>query len=186
VKLSRRSFLKLSGLTVTAAALTGLGFEVARAEAAPLRIKDAKETTTICPYCGVGCGIICHAEGGKVVNCEGDPDHPINLGSLCSKGAALSQVANNDLRLTRVKYRAPGQDHWEEKTWGWAIDEIAKRIKATRDETFVATDPDGVTVNRAEGLAFLGGAALDSEECYLYAKFQRALGAVWVDHQARI
>lgn len=186
MKLSRRTFLKLSGMTVTAAALTGLGFKVKSAAAAPLRTANAKETTTICPYCGVGCGIICHAEGGKVVNCEGDPDHPINLGALCSKGAALFQIANNDLRLSRVKYRAPGSDHWEEKTWDWAISEIAERVKKARDETFVTTDGEGNPVNRTEGIACLGGAALDNEECYLYSKFARGIGVVWLDHQARI
>jgi len=187
VKLSRRSFLKLSGATITAAALTGLGFEVKSASAAPLRIAEAKETTTICPYCGVGCGIVCHTVNGKVVNCEGDPDHPINLGSLCSKGSALYQLANNDRRLTKVKYRAPGSDRWEEKTWDWATTEIAKRIKETRDESFVAVDPaTGVTVNRNEAIACLGGAALDNEEAYVYTKFVRAIGSIWLDHQARI
>lgn len=186
MKLSRRTFLKLSGMTVTAAALTGLGFKVKSAAAAPLRTANANETTTICPYCGVGCGIICHSEGGKVINCEGDPDHPINLGSLCSKGSALYQLANNKLRLDRVKYRAPGSDHWEEKTWDWAIAEIADRVKRTRDETFVTTDGTGALVNRTEGIACLGGAALDNEECYLYSKFLRGIGVVWVDHQARI
>ncbi len=186
MKLSRRSFLKLSGMTVTAAALTGLGFEVRQASAAPLRIANAKETTTICPYCGVGCGIVCHSVNGKVVNCEGDPDHPINLGALCSKGSALYQLANNERRLSKVKYRAPGSDKWEEKTWDWAITEIAKRIKKTRDESFVTQDAAGITVNRAEALAAMGGAALDNEEVYAYSKFVRSLGVVWLDHQARI
>jgi formate dehydrogenase major subunit len=186
VKLSRRSFLKLSGATVTAAALTGLGFKVRSASAAPLRIAEAKETTTICPYCGVGCGIVCHSINGKVVNCEGDPDHPINLGSLCSKGSALYQLAVNERRLTKVKYRAAGSDHWEEKTWDWAIAEIAKRIKKTRDESFETVDQAGVTVNRTNALACMGGAALDNEECYAYSKFVRGLGVAWLDHQARI
>ena len=187
MKLSRRSFLKLSGLTVTAAALTGLGFEVKQALAAPLRIAEAKETTTICPYCGVGCGIVCHSVAGKVVNTEGDADHPINEGSLCSKGSALFQLANNQRRLSRVQYRAPGSDRWEEKTWDWATTEIAKRIKEARDESFVTVDPvSGVTVNRNEAIACMGGAALDNEECYAYSKFVRAIGTVWLDHQARI
>jgi formate dehydrogenase major subunit len=174
-------------MTVTAAALTGLGFEVRQAAAAPLRTATAKETTTICPYCGVGCGIVCHAVDGKVVNCEGDPDHPINLGSLCSKGSALYQLtSSNERRLSKVKYRAPGSDRWEEKTWDWAITEIAKKIKKTRDDSFVTTDAAGITVNRAEAIATLGGAALDNEECYAYSKFARALGVVWMDHQARI
>jgi formate dehydrogenase major subunit len=123
--------------------------------------------------------------GGKVINIEGDPDHPINRGSLCSKGAALSQIPSNERRLTKVRYRAPGSDRWEEKSWSWAIQEIAKRVKATRDATFQATEGANV-VNRTLGIAGLGGAALDNEECYTYSKMARAFGVVYLEHQARI
>ena len=119
---------------------------------------------------------------GKVINIEGDSDHPINEGALCSKGSALYQVANNDLRLKKVKYRAPGSDHWEEKSWNWAIDRIAENIKKTRD----AELSDGRKTNRINSIAALGGAALDNEECYLYSKLMRALGVVYIEHQARI
>jgi len=181
---TRRDFLKVSGAT-TGAALAGL-FNIKPAEASAedfrLRIRYAKQSTTICPYCGCGCGLIVSAGGGKIINIEGDPDHPINEGSLCSKGSALYQVANNDRRLGKVKYRAPGSDHWEEKSWTWAIDRISKKIKEARDAGLA----DGRKVNRIDSIAAIGGAALDNEECYLYSKFMRALGVVYIEHQARI
>jgi len=182
--MTRRAFFKVSGVT-TGAALAGL-FDTAsvqaKAERLHSRIRYAKQTTTICPYCAVGCGQIVSASDGKVINIEGDPDHPINEGALCSKGSALYQVANNARRLTKVKYRAPGSNHWEEKSWDWAIDRISRRIKETRDAELA----DGRAVNRIESIAALGGAALDNEECYLYTKFMRALGVVYLEHQARI
>ena len=123
---------------------------------------------------------------GKVVSVEGDPDHPINEGALCSKGSALYQVANSDRRVSSVLYRAPGSAKWEVKEWDWAIGKIASNIKATRDASFMATDTQGRTVNRTEAIACLGGAALDNEECYAYSKFARTLGVVYLEHQARI
>jgi formate dehydrogenase major subunit len=145
----------------------------------------AKETTTVCPFCGVGCGQVVSVKDGKVVNIEGDPHHPINEGTLCSKGAAASQVTNNPLRLKVPLYRAPGSDRWEEKSWDWVVPRIAARVKATRDASF-QKEVGGVTVNRTEAIASLGGAALDNEECYLLAKAMRALGIVYLEHQARI
>ena len=133
----------------------------------------------------MGCGAIVSASGGKVINIEGDPDHPINRGSLCSKGSALYQVANNPRRLTKVRYRAPFADRWQEISWREAIQKIAKRVKKTRDETF-QTRELGNVVNRTPGIAGLGGAALDNEECYTYSKLARALGIVYLEHQARI
>jgi formate dehydrogenase major subunit len=162
----------------------------AKASRGEFKIKFTTETTTICPYCGVGCGLIVHARkdahGGKVVNIEGDPDHPINLGALCSKGAALYQVAVNERRLTKVMYRAPGSAQWEYKDWDWTIKRIAALMKKTRDDTFEAKDSKGRVVNRTMGVACLGGAALDSEECYAYSKFARSFGVVYLEHQARI
>jgi formate dehydrogenase major subunit len=125
-------------------------------------------------------------EDGKVINIEGDPDHPINEGALCSKGAALFQVANNSRRLGKVRYRPPGGTAWQEKSWDWALDTIARRVKTTRDATWASKDSAGLVVNRTEGIAGLGGAALDNEECYLYSKLARALGIVYLEHQARI
>lgn len=184
MELSRRDFLKLSG--VTAGGLL-LGRLVLAQGVKPFPLhKRIGERPTICPFCAVGCGAIVGVTDGKVVNIEGDPDHPINRGSLCSKGSALYQVANNERRLRKVLYRAPGGTEWQEKTWDWALEEIAKRIKAARDASWVERDREGRLVNRTEGVACLGGAALDNEECALIVKAMRALGLVYIEHQARI
>jgi len=189
-KITRRSFLKLSGATALGVAVGGLGFDLlpieAHAEELRKNLKSAKESTTICPYCAVGCGAIVHQSGGKVINIEGDPDHPINMGSLCSKGSSLYQLANNEDRLTQVMYRAPYSDKWEYKSWDWALDKIASNIKATRDATFTATNEKGQVVNRTTAIASVGSAAMDNEECWLYQKFLRGLGLTYIEHQARI
>jgi len=188
MEISRRSFLAATGATGTGALLgfLGLNLRPSVAYAARTRLKRGRPSTTICPYCAVGCGAIVEEVDGKVVNIEGDPDHPINLGTLCSKGNALYQIANNERRLTKVKYRAPGATEWQEKDWDWAIQKIAENIKKTRDQTFRVEDDQGRLVNRTEGIACLGGAALDNEECYAYSKLARALGIVYIEHQARI
>lgn len=167
--------------------MAGLGFDSgpAVAHAAGLKIRRGREVTTICPFCAVGCGQIVSVSGGKIINVEGDPDHPINQGSLCGKGGAMYQVGNNDQRITKVKYRAPGSDKWQEKSWDWALSRIAEKICETRDSTFKQKAGDHV-VNRTEGLAWLGSAALNNEECYLTVKFARSLGIVYLEHQARI
>lgn len=185
--MNRRSFLASAGV-MAGALLDSLGLDISttRAYAQDAPVERGRITTTICPYCAVGCGALVTTSGGKVVNIGGDPDHPVNQGSLCSKGGAMLQIANSDRRLTKVKYRAPGAAQWEEKDWGWAVDRIAENIKRTRDETFVARDAQGRLVNRTEGIACLGGAALDSEECYAYSKLARGLGVVYLEHQARI
>jgi len=189
-KITRRSFLKLSGATALGVAVGGLGFNLfpieAHAEELRKNLKSARESTTICPYCAVGCSAIVHSSSGKVINIEGDPDHPVNMGSLCSKGSSLYQLANNEERLTQVLYRAPYSDKWEYKPWDWALDEIAKKVKATRAATFTTTNDSGQVVNRTTAIASVGSAALDNEECWLYQKFLRGLGLVYVEHQARI
>ena len=192
MKLSRRDFLKLSGATTGSLLLPTGAALAAKGKAFPLH-KSIGETPTICCFCGVGCGAIVASAPGpdgklRVANIEGDPDHPINQGSLCSKGQALAQI-NLDVgqkRLTKPLYRAPGSFEWEEKSWEWTIEEIAKRIKAARDKYFIVQDDEGRTVNRVEAIASLGGAALDNEECSLVAKAMRALGLVYIEHQARI
>jgi formate dehydrogenase major subunit len=203
MSLSRRDFLKLSGGTAVASALgAGISPENAAAEQKDIRIKGAQVTNTICPYCSVGCGINVHTKDGKVINTEGDPEHPINEGTLCSKGASLYQVVNNPKRLTKPMYRAAGADAWKEVEWDWALDEIAKKIKDTRDRTFKVMSkskikekqPDGsekeiekeFVVNRTDGIAHVGSAALDNEECYILQKWLRSLGMVYIEHQARI
>ncbi len=151
-----------------------------------IRIKNAKVTTTICPYCSVGCSILVYTKDGKVVNVEGDPESPINEGTLCPKGASLYQMANNPYRATKPLYRAPYAKEWQEVSWDWALDRIARLVKETRDATFVQKNDKGQVVNRCEGIAHVGSAALDNEECYILQKFLRALGIFWIEHQARI
>ena len=198
---SRRDFLKLSGGTVLLGSL-GVNLDPAKAFAQGLRIKNAKQTTTICPYCSVGCGLIVHTADGKVINTEGDPDHPINEGTLCPKGASIMALVNNETRVGKPMYRAPGADAWKEVEWDWALDQIARKVKDTRDRTFKLTSkskvkekqPDGTekevekefTVNRTDAIAHVGSAALDNEECYLLQKMLRSWGLVYIEHQARI
>ncbi len=184
MSVTRRDFIKLSSVTAAGSFFGGVTF-LTGCKGAPDKLKGTKISTTICPYCGVGCGLIVSTRGGKVVNVEGDPDHPINRGSLCSKGAALYQIAVNERRLTKVRYRKPYATQWEEISWNQAIGMIARRIKDTRDATFVEKE-NGVTVNKSMGLAGLGGAALDNEECYIWSKFARMLGITYLEHQARI
>lgn len=192
MELSRRDFVKLSGVSVGGLLLPAGVTTATLAQAKPFPLhKPVGETPTICPFCAVGCGAIVAAQNGRVLNVEGDPDHPINEGSLCSKGMALAQLNTldgepNPRRLQRVKYRAPGASEWEEKSWEWAIDQIARRIKYTRDANLIETDDKGRTVNRLEAISSLGGAALDNEECSLIVKAMRALGLVFIEHQARI
>ncbi len=186
--ISRRNFLKGSALAAGGVAVSGRPAQ-ANPDSTELRTKGLEVTTTICPYCAVGCGMIVHTKNGKVVNIEGDTDHPINEGSLCAKGSAMFQVANNERRLTKVQYRAPKSDVWEEKSWDWTMNRIAELMKETRDRNFVKEEKikgEMYTVNRNDGMAILGGAALDNEECYLLSKFARAMGVGYLEHQARI
>jgi formate dehydrogenase major subunit len=182
---SRRGFLKISGAVLATSGL-GISLKPVSAYAQPLKIKYAKETTTICPYCSVGCSIIVSTRGGKVVNTEGDPDSPINRGSLCSKGGSIYQMAVNENRLDKPLYRAPYSSAWKEVTWEWALERMAANVKKSRDKSFRVTNDKGETVNRTEGIASVGSAAMDNEECFLYQKFLRGLGLVYIEHQARI
>jgi len=188
---TRRQFIQISGATAAGLAVSGLGFDLkpVKAHAQMLKTQYAKETTSICPYCAVGCGVIVHTRksgDGRVINIEGDPDHVINRGTLCSKGASLSQLSENTQRVTEPMYRAPYSDRWETVSWDWALDEIAKRAKATRDASFEKTNAKGQTVNRTVGIASVGSAALDNEECWVYQALMRSLGLVYLEHQARI
>lgn len=152
------------------------------------RLEEADHVgTSICPYCAVGCAQLIYAKGNQVIHIEGDPRSPINQGTLCPKGAATYGWMVNPNRFTKVKYRAPYSDHWEERTLDWAMDRIAHLVKQTRDETFVRELPDGTTVNHTMGVASLGGATLDNEENYLIKKlYGGGLGMVWIENQARI
>jgi formate dehydrogenase major subunit len=188
--LSRREFLKASGSAAVASALTVPGLDPWPID--PLdrrrRAGEINETTTICPYCAVGCGMIVQTDKrtGTILNTEGDPDHPINEGALCAKGAAAYQLAVNPDRITRVLYRAPFSGQWEVKTWDWALDRIAANVKHSRDASFVDRNAKGQAVHRTEGIAHIGSAALDNEECWLVQGMMRALGLVYIEHQARV
>ncbi len=192
---TRREFLFISGAMGAGVALSSLGVDmrpvVAYAEELKKidRIKTAKQTTSICYHCSVNCGLICSSDPktGQIFNIEGDPEYPISEGSLCAKGAAMFQMsARNEHRLTKVLYRRPGGDKWETKTMDWALTEIAKRIKATRDKDFIIKNAKGQVVNRTESLAHMGSSKLDNEECWLVTTAMRALGIVQIDHQARV
>ncbi len=187
MRVSRRSFLKISGTAAIASGL-GLSLKPVKAHAATFKIKYARETTTICPYCAVGCGIIVAARNGKVINTEGDPDHPISKGSLCTKGGSISQLSinKNKNRLTKPLYRAPFSKEWKTVSWDWALDKIARNIKKSRDKDFTFKNEKGETVNRTTSIASVGSAAIDNEECYIYQKLLRSLGLVYIEHQARI
>lgn len=191
--ITRREFLRYSGVAVAGVTLSQLGFDLTPIQSyaaelrTALRIKDAKETPTICCFCSVSCGILVSTDKqGKVINAEGDPDHPISEGALCAKGSAAYQIAVNDNRLKKVRYRAPNSTSWKEVTWDWALDKIALNIKKSRDNSFVEKNKDGKVVNRTDGIASVGSAALDNEECWLYQTMLRSLGLVYIEHQARI
>ena len=178
----RRTFLKLSGV-----ALGSLGFDTGAvaARAAETKLKDAKEYTSICTFCSCGCGLVGYVKDDKLVHLDGDPDHVINEGSLCSKGASLGAVPNSDQRVKTPMYRAPGSSKWQELSWDQALEKIARRLKTVRDANWIATE-DSVAVNRTDAIGFLGGGQNTNEECYLMSKMGRLLGTPYIEHQARL
>ena len=191
---NRRQFFRGTGLTVGTLAGLGLDLKPVAAAVPKLKIKGAREVPGICPYCAVGCAQIISVREGKIVNIEGNPDSPINRGTLCPKGAATFQLAVNDQRLTKVKYRAPYSKEWVEKDLDWAMDRIAERVKSTRDATFTETwkgvgidgKPVEKKVNHCATIASLGGATMDNEWNYVQLKLCRALGLIYLENQARI
>jgi formate dehydrogenase major subunit len=151
------------------------------------RIRGATASISVCPYCAVGCSQVVYTKDGKIIDIEGNYESPINGGTLCPKGAAHFGLLHNPLRETKVKYRAPYSDRWEERSLEWAMERIAERVKATRDATYEERDENGTAVNRTLGIGHLGGATLDNEENYLIKKlFTAGLGIVAVENQARI
>lgn len=191
MKLTRRRFMQVSGAAAAGLAATNLGFDVTKAKASTqmLKTRYAKETTSICCYCAVGCGLLVHTSkkgDGRVMNVEGDPDHVINRGTLCSKGSAVTQLAENENRLTTPMYRAPYSKEWQQVSWDWALNLIAVRAKNTRDKTFTRKNEKGQVVNRTTQMASVGSAALDNEECWIYQALMRSLGLTYIEHQARI
>jgi len=190
--LSRREFFKV-GTGSAAALLLGFDARPVLAQAKELKIARTTETRSTCPYCSVSCGVIIHTLGDKaknvtaqVVHVEGDPDHPINRGTLCPKGASLQQEILNERRLLQPQVRRPGKSEWEDISWDKAIDEVARHIKKTRDETFVEKNADGKTLNRCEGFAFNGGCTDTNEFNYLVVKTMRSMGVVYMENQARV
>jgi formate dehydrogenase major subunit len=190
--LSRREFFKI-GTGSAAAVLLGFDAVPVMAQARELKIARTTETRSICPYCSVSCGVIIHTLGDRaknvtaqVVHIEGDPDDPINRGTLCPKGASLFNEVKNDRRLTKPVVRRPGGTAWEEIGWDQAIDEIAHKVKKTRDETFVEKDDQGRVVNRCEGIAFNGGCTDTNELNWLVVKTMRSMGVCYLENQARV
>jgi formate dehydrogenase major subunit len=197
---TRRQFLKISsgaiGTTV-AAEVCGLGINTAaaQAKAGNVPIKSGRQVPSVCPYCAVGCGqIVTVSDSGAIIDIQGNPDSPINQGTLCPKGAATYQLAINEQRWTKVKYRAPGSDHWEDKPLDWAMNRIAELTRKTRDANFnefqEMPDGKGGTVKKrvmnTYAIASLGGATMDNEWNYAQQKLFHALGGVYLENQARI
>jgi formate dehydrogenase major subunit len=191
---TRRDFLKAG--TIGGVAVSVLGFDLTPAYAAVRELKIARttETRSTCPYCSVSCGVIIHTLGDgsrnvkpTVVHIEGDADHPINQGTLCPKGVTLKHNIVNDRRLTTVKYRAPGTSAWEDKSWDWAMDRIARLTKQTRDERFITEDAAGRRINALTAVGVIGGCTDTNEVNYLLVKaFRAGLGVVPIEQQARI
>jgi formate dehydrogenase major subunit len=151
------------------------------------RLRDATVTEAVCPYCAVGCGQLIFSKGGEIIDIEGNPESPISGGHLCPKGANTYQLALNPHRVREVLYRAPYSDHWETKTLDWALDQIAQRVKATREADFTTRDEQGRLLNSLRTIGSLGGATIDNEENYLIKKlFGGGLGMVSIENQARI
>jgi formate dehydrogenase major subunit len=189
----RRAFLRAAGV---AGGMLGLGFDLRAAQAETRRFKFAhtREVPSVCPYCAVGCSQLVSVKDGKIVNIEGNPDSPLNRGTLCPKGAATYQLVVNPNRVTQVWYRAPGATEWDKtKSLDWAMDRIAHLTKQTRDATFKETErlkfEDGEAerrVNHTRAIVSLGGATMDIEWNYVQAKLMRALGVIGIENQARI
>ncbi len=191
--ISRRTFIKTTA--AVGVGLSAFGFDLAPvcAQTSGLKIDHTTETRSTCPYCSVSCGVIIHTLGDKaknaspvLVHVEGDPDHPINRGTLCPKGASLQQDIINDRRLLKPQVRRPGSQHWEDISWDDAVGEIARWVKKTRDETFIEKDAQGRTVNRLETIGWIGGCTDTNELNYLAGKVMRGMGACYYETQARV
>jgi formate dehydrogenase major subunit len=192
---TRRQFLGYSATTLGATSLAALGFapEQVLADVRAFKLARTTETRNTCPYCSVGCGVILYTLGDRaknaraeLVHVEGDPDHPVNRGTLCPKGAGLLDFVRSPNRLRFPEYRAPGSDRWETVTWEWALDRIARKMKDDRDAHFVAKNAAGVTVNRWASVGFLAASASSNETGWITGKVIRAMGGVAIDNQARV
>src|SRR6266545_1201118 len=191
---TRRQFFKATTLGGTALSLLGFDLRPAYAQAHQLKIARTTETRSTCPYCSVSCGVIIHTLGDRsrnvkatVVHVEGDPDHPINQGALCPKGITLKHNIVNDRRLTKVLYRPPGGREWQEKSWHWAIDRIARLVKTARDEGLRTADQNGRAINALTSIGVIGGCTDTNEINYLLVKaFRAGLGIIPIEQQSRI
>jgi formate dehydrogenase major subunit len=195
MQVTRRTFMKVcaTGVGTSSLTLLGLAPDTALAEARSFKLARATETRNTCPYCSVGCGILMYGLGagaknvhGRIFHIEGDPDHPVNRGTLCPKGAGLVDFIHSESRLTQPEYRAPGSRTWQPISWDDAFTRIAALMKADRDANFEATNKDGTTVNRWNTTGFLAASASSNETGYLTHKVVRSLGMLAFDNQARV
>ena len=195
--LSRRGFIKITGAGLAASSLGALGFgfagEALAASVRPYKLTAASETRNTCTYCSVACGILIYSLGDRaknavsdIIHIEGDPDHPVNRGTLCPKGSALLDIVHAPTRLKVPKYRAPGANEFKEVSWDFALDRIATLMKEDRDKNFIAKNKDGTTVNRWLSTGMLTASASSNETSYITWKVARALGMVVFDNQARV
>ena len=187
--ISRRSLLKWLAAGPGLAVAELVDAAEVKAAAASTKLSGAREVTTACNFCSCGCGIVASVKDGQLVHLEGDPDHVVNQGALCSKGAAMLPTHRSPERVTAPLYRAPGATEWRPITWDEALAKVAGKLKATRDSSWVATEKAGDAenpVNRTDAIALLGGAQNTNEECYLFNKLGRLLGTNFVEHQARL
>jgi len=193
--LTRRQFLTFTGSSLAGSSLALLGFspQDALAEVRQFKLTRATETRNTCPYCSVSCGVIMYSLGDKSKNArssifhiEGDPDHPVNRGTLCPKGAGLIDFIHSSSRLKYPEYRAPGSDHWQRVSWNDALDRIAKLMKQDRDANFLQKTAEGLTVNRWLTTGMLAASAASNEVGYLTHKVIRSFGILAFDNQARV
>ena len=195
MQVTRRQFFRICAAGVSGSSLAALGFAPgeALAEVRAFKLARATETRNTCPYCSVGCGVLMYSLGDKsknahteIIHIEGDPDHPVNRGTLCPKGAGLLDFVHSPNRLTHPEYRAPGSKEWTRISWDDAFSRIAKLMKADRDANFVATNQDGLTVNRWLSTGMLAASASSNETGYLTHKVARSMGMLAFDNQARV
>jgi formate dehydrogenase major subunit len=197
MQLSRRGFVKLSAATLAASTIDALGFgvetEALAASVRPFKLTAASETRNTCTYCSVACGILIYSMGDRaknarsnIIHIEGDPDHPVNRGTLCPKGSALLDIVHAPTRLQAPRYRAPGAYEFKEVTWDFALDRIARLMKDDRDQHFIAKNAQGTTVNRWLTTDMLAASASSSETAYLTWKVARSFGMLVFDNQARV
>lgn len=195
MQVTRRQFFKVcaGGLGASSMAMLGFSPNDALAEVREFKLTRTTETRNTCPYCSVGCGILIYNLGdkaknvhGKVIHIEGDPDHPVNRGTLCPKGAGLMDFVQSPNRLKYPEYRAAGSKEWTRISWDDAFTRIAKLMKEDRDKNFIAKNKDGATVNRWLTTGFLAASASSNESGYLTHKVVRSLGMLAFDNQARV